>query len=95
MASCRIAGSSRSSRTPRAYCTSDNTDEIRVLPVAEAEVGAGWSPFPWLNVSTGWMFQAWFDLGGSGGTFGGFYTVTENSNIMAFEGFFLRAQVTF
>ena len=59
------------------------------IPVAEAEIGAGWSPLPWFNVSAGWLFQAWFDLGGSGGTFGGFYTVTENSNIMAFEGFFL------
>ena len=83
------------STTGPTFQATQNTDEIRVLPVAEAEVGAGWSPVPWLNVSTGWLFQAWFDLGGSGGTFGGFYTVTENSNIMAFEGFFLRAQLTF
>jgi hypothetical protein len=66
-----------------------------VLPVAEAEVGAGWSPLPWLNISAGWLFQVWFDLGGSGGTYGGFYTVTENSNIMAFEGFFLHTELTF
>ena len=83
------------STTGPSFQATQNTDEIRVLPVAEAEVGAGWSPLPWLSVSTGWMFQAWFDLGGSGGTFGGFYTVTENSNIMAFEGLFLRAQLTF
>jgi hypothetical protein len=83
------------STTGPSFQATQNTDEIRVLPVAEAEVGAGWSPLPWLSVSTGWLFQAWFDLGGSGGTFGGFYTVTENSNIMAFEGFFLRAQLTF
>lgn len=82
------------STTGPTFQATQNTDEIRVLPVAEAEVGAGWSPLPWLSVSTGWLFQAWFDLGGSGGTFGGFYTVTNNSNIMAFEGFFLRAQLT-
>ncbi len=83
------------STTGPTFQATQNTDEIRVLPVAEAEIGAGWSPFPWLSVSTGWLFQAWFDLGGSGGTFGGFYTVTENSNIMAFEGLFVRAQLTF
>ena len=80
--------------SPSFQATQD-TDDIRVLPVAEAEIGAGWSPIPWFNMSAGWLFQAWFDLGSSGGTFGGFYTITENSNIMAFEGFFLRAELTF
>jgi hypothetical protein len=83
------------STTGPTFQATQDTNEIRVLPVAEAEFGAGWSPRPWLNVSGGWLFQTWFDLGGSGGSFGGFYTVTDNSNIMAFEGFFLRAQVTF
>jgi hypothetical protein len=77
------------------FQASQDTDEIRVIPVAETEIGAGWSPFPWMNVSAGWLFQAWFDLGASGGTFGGFYTVTENTNLMAFEGLFVRAEVTF
>ena len=81
--------------TSPAYSATQDTDAVRLLPVADAEIGAGWSPLPWLNVSAGWMFQAWFDLGASGGTFGGFYTVTENSNIMAFEGLFLHAEVTF
>jgi hypothetical protein len=81
--------------TSPAYQATQDTDAVRLLPVAEAEIGAGWSPISWCNVSAGWLFQAWFDLGASGGTFGGFYTVTENSNIMAFEGFFLRAEVTF
>lgn len=81
--------------TSPSYQATQATNEIRVLPVAEAEVGAGWSPLPWLNISAGWLFQVWFDLGGSGGTYGGFYTVTENSNIMAFEGFFLHTELTF
>jgi hypothetical protein len=81
--------------TAPAFQASQDTNEIRVIPVAETEIGAGWSPFPWMNVSAGWLFQAWFDLGASGGTFGGFYTVTENANIMAFEGLFVRAEVTF
>jgi hypothetical protein len=77
------------------FQANQETNEIRVIPVAETEIGAGWSPFPWINVSAGWLFQAWFDLGASGGTFGGFYTVTENTNLMAFEGLFVRAEVTF
>jgi hypothetical protein len=77
------------------FQANQETNEIRVIPVAETEIGAGWSPFPWMNVSAGWLFQAWFDLGASGGTFGGFYTVTENTNLMAFEGLFVRAEVTF
>jgi hypothetical protein len=81
--------------TAPSFQATQYTNEIRVLPVAEAEIGAGWSPYPWLNVSAGWLFQVWFDLGGSGGTFGGFYTVTENANIMAFEGLFVHADLTF
>jgi hypothetical protein len=81
--------------TAPAYYATQDTDAIRVLPVAEAEIGAGWSPIPWFDVSAGWLFQVWFDLGASGGNFGGFYTVTDNANIMAFEGLFVRAEVRF
>jgi Legionella pneumophila major outer membrane protein precursor len=77
------------------FNASQETDTIRVLPVAEAEIGTAWSPTPWLKLSCGWLFQTWFDLGASGGSFGGFYNVTDNSNIMAFEGAFARTQITF
>jgi hypothetical protein len=46
-------------------------------------------------VSAGWLFQAWFDLGTSGGKFDGYYTVTENANIMSFEGLFVRGEIAF
>jgi hypothetical protein len=81
--------------TAPAFQASQDTDVIRLLPVAEAEIGAGWSPLPCCNLSAGWLFQAWFDLGASGGTFGGFYTVTENSNLLAFEGLFARVELSF
>jgi hypothetical protein len=71
------------------------TKIIRTVPVAEIEMGGSWSPCSWLNLSAGWLFQAWFDMGTSGGKFGGYYTVTENSNIMSFEGFFARGEITF
>jgi Legionella pneumophila major outer membrane protein precursor len=74
---------------------SQNTDIFRVVPVAEIEMGAQWRPYSWLDVSAGWLFQAWIDLGASGGNFGSYYTVIQNANIMAFDGLFVRAQVTF
>jgi hypothetical protein len=81
--------------TAPAFQATQDTEIIRLLPVAEAEIGAGWSPLPCCNLSAGWLFQAWFDLGASGGTFGGFYTVTENSNLLAFEGLFARVELSF
>jgi hypothetical protein len=71
------------------------TDTVRVLPVAEAEIGTAWSPAPWLKFSAGWLFQAWFDLGGPEGSYAGLYTPPDNSNILAFEGLFVRTQIAF
>jgi hypothetical protein len=77
------------------FAAQQDTKIIRTVPVAEIEVGGCWSPYTWLNVSAGWLFQAWFDLGTSGGKFGGYYTVTENANIMSFEGLFVRGEIAF
>ena len=43
-----------------------------------------------LTFSAGWLFQAWFDLGVSGGTDGGKFTEVDDSNIMSFDGLFVR-----
>lgn len=61
------------------------------IPVIEAELGAAWQPTPTFTLSAGWMFQAWWDLGVSGGTNGGKYIEVDDSNIMAFDGLFTRA----
>jgi hypothetical protein len=81
--------------TAPVFQASQDTEQIRLIPVAETEIGAGWSPLPWCNLSAGWLFQAWFDLGASGGTYGGFYTVTQNANLMAFDGLFARFELSF
>jgi hypothetical protein len=60
------------------------------VPVLEAEIGAAWQPTPSFTLSAGWMVQAWFDLGVSGGTNGGKYIEVDDSNIMAFDGLFTR-----
>jgi Legionella pneumophila major outer membrane protein precursor len=67
----------------------------RLVPVFETQLGVAWRPLPALIVSAGWEFQAWFDLGTAGGTFGGQFTETHDSNIMWFNGLVVRAQVTF
>jgi hypothetical protein len=67
----------------------------RLLPVFETELGVAWQPLPSLTISAGWLFQAWFDLGTAGGTFGGQFTETHDSNIMSFDGLAVRAKVTF
>jgi hypothetical protein len=67
----------------------------RLVPVAEMEVGASWQPWKRLTLSAGWLFQAWFDLGASGGQFGGIYMPTDDANIMSFDGLVVRAELAF
>src|SRR5581483_9004032 len=61
------------------------------VPVIEAELGGAWQPTPSLMFSAGWLWQAWFDLGVSGGTtYGGKFVEADTASIMAFDGLFLR-----
>ncbi|HLJ09896.1 MAG TPA: Lpg1974 family pore-forming outer membrane protein [Planctomycetaceae bacterium] len=81
--------------TVPAFHASQATSETRTVPVAEAELGAAFRATERLTFTAGWLFQAWFDLGTSGGKFGGFYVIQQNANIMAFEGLFIRGALTF
>ncbi|MBI3469019.1 MAG: hypothetical protein HY000_38945 [Planctomycetes bacterium] len=67
----------------------------RTVPVAEIELGASWRVCQPLTISTGWLFQGWFDLGASGGRFGDLFLGADDSNIMSFDGLFLRAELAF
>ena len=49
----------------------------------ESELGVAVNLTERLTLNTGWLFQSWFDLGTSGGTFGGFFSGADDSNIMA------------
>ncbi len=60
------------------------------VPVVEAEVGGAWQPTETLMFSAGWLFQAYYDLGVSGGNDGGKFTEADTANIMAFDGLFVR-----
>ncbi|HUG90786.1 MAG TPA: Lpg1974 family pore-forming outer membrane protein [Planctomycetaceae bacterium] len=75
----------------------------RTIPVVEMELGASWQAAERWTIAAGWMFQAWFDLGTSGGRFENhplfgttpLFTGADDANIMSFDGFFLRAEMGF
>ena len=77
------------------FAANQSTHLTRTIPVAEMELGASWRPWRPLTLSAGWLFQAWFDLGASGGQFGGIYVPVDTANIMSFDGLVLRAELAF
>jgi hypothetical protein len=77
----------------------------RAVPVIEAELGGAWRPTDRVTLSAGWLFQAWFNIGTSGGGFDGenlplvpidtTFGQTDDADIMSFDGLFVRAEVWF
>lgn len=73
----------------------------RTIPVTEIELGVKWQPYERLNLSAGWFFQAWWDLGMStqqpsnllGGV--GPQFLLDDSNIMSWDGLTVRAELSF
>lgn len=78
-----------------AFVVNQNENVVRTLPVMEGEIAAQWHPMDQFTVSAGWLFQAWFDLGASGGQFGGFFSGADDANIMSFDGAFVKIEATF
>jgi hypothetical protein len=80
-------------------------DRTRAVPVLESRLGASWRLNPAITLSAGWMFQAWFNIGTSGGTFDGerlpvapvdtAFGGADDADIMSFDGLFLRAEAQF
>jgi hypothetical protein len=80
-------------------------DRTRAVPVLESRLGASWQLSNSITLSAGWMFQAWFNIGTSGGTFDGerlpiapvdtAFGGADDSDIMSFDGLFLRAEAQF
>lgn len=67
----------------------------RLVPVVDMEVGGSWQMTDSLTLTSGYLFQAWFDMGVSGGKFDGFFSGTDDANIMSFDGLFARAEWAF
>jgi hypothetical protein len=91
-----------------AFTGGQSASRILVVPVLESELGASWEPTDRWRLSAGWLVQAWFDLGVSGGTFSGanlpaiglppiqnIFGGADDSNIMGFDGLFVRAEYNF
>jgi Legionella pneumophila major outer membrane protein precursor len=91
-----------------AFTGGQSAGRILVVPVLESELGASWQPTDCWRFSFGWLVQAWFDLGVSGGTFSGqnlpavgfppiqnVFGGADDANIMAFDGFFWRAEYNY
>ena len=87
--------SSNTVNVPVTFVGSQSSSMTRLIPVAEAEFGGMWQPSDALKISAGWLFQSWFDLGTSGGGFGGFFTGADDGNTMSFDGLFIRTEVAF
>ncbi len=78
-----------------AFLAGQSASSVRVVPAIDIEVGVRWQLLPYLTLHGGWLFQSWFDLGTSGGTFAGLYAGADDANIMAFDGLFLRGEYAF
>jgi hypothetical protein len=78
---------------------------IRAVPVLEAELAGSWQASNNFTLTAGWLFQAWFNIGTSGGTFDGenipgapvdtAFGQTDDADIMSFDGLFVRAEYRF
>jgi hypothetical protein len=68
----------------------------RMVPVTDIEVGGTWQVAPFAAISAGWLFQCWWDLGqaeniSAGTNFG----PLDSSNILGFDGLFVRGELLF
>jgi len=77
------------------FQTSQRESLTRTISVLETELGVSRQVHHGINLSLGWLFQAWTDLGTSGGTFGGFFAGADDANIMSFDGLFARAEFSY
>ena len=67
----------------------------RIIPVAELELGATWWMLPRFAVTGGWMLMSFWDLGlQETGTIGATPNL-DDSNILSFDGFFVRGELVF
>ncbi len=74
--------------------TTSNGDQTRTIPVTEIELGVACQPSRWVNLSAGWLFQTWWDLGAFEAASASFIPL-DDGNIMSFDGLTIRGEITF
>ncbi len=67
----------------------------RMIPVSDIEIGGSWQIAPFTYISAGYFFQCWWDLGQSETVIGTNYGPLDTSNILGFDGLFVRAEMLF
>ena len=82
------------SPAPTQYTNEFNTYS-RTIPVTDIEVGLSWQPTPFTYVSAGYFFQCWWDLGQSEQISGTNFGPLDTSNILGFDGLFVRGEMFF
>lgn len=87
--------SSNTVTTPVPFRAEQRETPTRLITVWEAEVGSAWDVTDSIQLSTGWLFHAWTDMGTSGGHFGGFFSGADDGNLMSFDGLFARVQAAY
>lgn len=95
---------------PGAFSGGQDAERTRIVPVLEAELGSEWQPSERLTITAGWLFQAWFNLGASGGTFDpnipaaidptlqfneSAFVGTDDADVQSFDGLFVRGELSF
>jgi hypothetical protein len=67
----------------------------RMIPVTDIEIGGSWQVAPYTFISAGWFFQAWWDLGQGEQIDGTNFGPLDSSNILGFDGLFVRGEMLF
>ncbi|MBL9125355.1 MAG: hypothetical protein JNG90_17085 [Planctomycetaceae bacterium] len=76
--------------TPPPTLVTQDDSFNRVVPVIDLELGASWCVTERFTVSGGWLVMAWWDLGLQERV-----QDFDTSNILGFDGFFVRAEMVF
>ena len=76
--------------TPVPTNSFSTSSSMRVVPVAELEVGGSWRLTPKCVLTGGWLVQSWWDLG-----LQEIMSNNDDANILGFDGFFARAEMVF
>ncbi len=67
----------------------------RTIPASDIEVGLSWQAAPFTFISVGYFWQAWWDLGQSEPLQGTEFGSLDTSNILGFDGLFVRGEMLF
>ena len=67
----------------------------RLVPSADIEVGGSWQIAPYTLISAGWFFQCFWDLGQTETISGTAFPPIDTSNILGFDGLFIRGEMLF